>query len=56
MKELTEKESMEVNGGSLFLALAAGLAGKLAYDILFNAPESAENFNNGYQKGINTFN
>lgn len=56
MKELTEKESVEVNGGSLLTATAIFLATSLAYDILSNGPDSAKSFKEGYQRGLNTFN
>lgn len=56
MKELTEKESVEVNGGSILMATAIFFATSLAYDIISNAPDSAKSFSEGYQRGLNTFN
>lgn len=44
---LSDKEIQDINGGLLWWII-----GGLAYDILSNAPESAESFGRGFERGF----
>ena len=47
---LSKKEMQDINGGFFWWII-----GGLAYDILSNAPESAESFGRGFERGSSIF-